>query len=304
LNDYDEVLVYGTDPTYPDSDGDSYNDGYEVSRGTDPLDPLDHPAGYPVVVTMNTSDSAELPSDAKWYIDSQSSTQYSSGQEVMVLPGDYTIHFAVNSNTPYIQPADIPIHITDSLVNNYSATYNAAGWLTYIPTYYDDYGDESYLKWKTNQVGDGWHNAGSTIKYPVGTYTISCESCTDHINPSTITANVSKEYCTPENNRRLYYKRVTIYVDSDYGNDTGNKGGLFSPYKRIQKGLDTMPSNSETSTFRIIYVSDLNYIINDSVYFPSNKTLTIQSLDTINIDVRGTNNTKPANISLWRITFD
>jgi len=222
----------------------------------------------------------------------------------MVLPGDYTIHFAVNSNTPYIQPADIPIHITDSLVNNYSATYNAAGWLTYIPTYYDDYGDESYLKWKTNQVGDGWHNAGSTIKYPVGTYTISCESCTDHINPSTITANVSKEYCTPENNRRLYYKRVTIYVDSDYGNDTGNKGGLFSPYKRIQKGLDTMPSNSETSTFRIIYVSDLNYIINDSVYFPSNKTLTIQSLDTINIDVRGTNNTKPANISLWRITFD
>jgi hypothetical protein len=39
----DEALVYGTDPGNPDTDGDGWDDGTEVHRGADPLDPDDHP---------------------------------------------------------------------------------------------------------------------------------------------------------------------------------------------------------------------------------------------------------------------
>ena len=37
LNDYQELLVYHTDPTKPDTDGDGMNDGAEVAAGRDPL---------------------------------------------------------------------------------------------------------------------------------------------------------------------------------------------------------------------------------------------------------------------------
>jgi hypothetical protein len=40
----------GTDPTLADTDGDGWDDGFEVSQGTDPTDPLDHPAtGVPTM---------------------------------------------------------------------------------------------------------------------------------------------------------------------------------------------------------------------------------------------------------------
>lgn len=39
LSDYDEIHVYGTDPRNPDTDGDGAEDGWEVRRGSDPLDP-------------------------------------------------------------------------------------------------------------------------------------------------------------------------------------------------------------------------------------------------------------------------
>ncbi len=45
LTDSDEVNVYGTDPYNPDTDGDRYNDGYEVSNNSDPLDPNSYPKG-------------------------------------------------------------------------------------------------------------------------------------------------------------------------------------------------------------------------------------------------------------------
>jgi len=41
LNDYDEVMTHKTNPLKADTDGGSVNDGIEVSRGTDPLDPND-----------------------------------------------------------------------------------------------------------------------------------------------------------------------------------------------------------------------------------------------------------------------
>ena len=39
LYDADEIDVYGTDPSNPDTDGDGVDDGQEVYDGTDPLDP-------------------------------------------------------------------------------------------------------------------------------------------------------------------------------------------------------------------------------------------------------------------------
>ena len=39
LTTVEEVDIYLTDPTMPDSDGDGYDDGEEVNRGSDPLDP-------------------------------------------------------------------------------------------------------------------------------------------------------------------------------------------------------------------------------------------------------------------------
>lgn len=36
LNDYDEVAIYKTDPLNPDSDGDGFSDGYEVTHGFNP----------------------------------------------------------------------------------------------------------------------------------------------------------------------------------------------------------------------------------------------------------------------------
>jgi hypothetical protein len=39
LSDYDELYVWLTNPTNPDSDGDTYTDGGEVAAGYDPLGP-------------------------------------------------------------------------------------------------------------------------------------------------------------------------------------------------------------------------------------------------------------------------
>ena len=39
-----EVHVYGTDPTNPDTDGDGWKDGLEVQNGTDPNNFLSFPA--------------------------------------------------------------------------------------------------------------------------------------------------------------------------------------------------------------------------------------------------------------------
>lgn len=39
LNDYLEVMTYGTDPNNPDTDGDTFNDGTEVNKGYNPNGP-------------------------------------------------------------------------------------------------------------------------------------------------------------------------------------------------------------------------------------------------------------------------
>ena len=44
LNNYQELVVYRTDPNVSDSDGDCFNDGFEVSAGSDPRGRQDTPA--------------------------------------------------------------------------------------------------------------------------------------------------------------------------------------------------------------------------------------------------------------------
>lgn len=47
-----EEYIYNTDPWNPDSDGDSYGDGYEVEKGTDPTDPNDHPVRVWLIILI------------------------------------------------------------------------------------------------------------------------------------------------------------------------------------------------------------------------------------------------------------
>ena len=56
LTNYEEFLVYGTDPNDADSDRDGFSDGLEVSKGSDPADPGSIPATEaPLRIPMNLS---------------------------------------------------------------------------------------------------------------------------------------------------------------------------------------------------------------------------------------------------------
>jgi WD40 repeat protein len=44
LSNYEELVIHGTRPDLPDTDGDNFLDGYEVHTGKSPTDPLDKPA--------------------------------------------------------------------------------------------------------------------------------------------------------------------------------------------------------------------------------------------------------------------
>ncbi|MDG2487270.1 MAG: lectin-like protein, partial [Roseibacillus sp.] len=53
LTNYDEIVVYETDPSNPDSDADGFNDGIEVDADTLPGDAASFPSGRLVNVTFN-----------------------------------------------------------------------------------------------------------------------------------------------------------------------------------------------------------------------------------------------------------
>jgi hypothetical protein len=55
--DFDELVnvdeyLYNTDPYNPDTDGDHFNDGVEVQKGTDPTDPDDHPVRIWLIILI------------------------------------------------------------------------------------------------------------------------------------------------------------------------------------------------------------------------------------------------------------
>ncbi|MEO1824367.1 MAG: hypothetical protein ABGZ31_01570, partial [Roseibacillus sp.] len=53
LTNYDEIVIYETDPSNPDSDADGFNDGVEVDADTLPGDAASFPSGRLVNVTFN-----------------------------------------------------------------------------------------------------------------------------------------------------------------------------------------------------------------------------------------------------------
>jgi|Deesub1362A_J573_1020465.scaffolds.fasta_scaffold06643_1 hypothetical protein len=63
LNDGDEVNIYGTNPTKADTDGDGAGDGTEILLGYDPLDPASSPY-IRVSNDMNVSDQPDIAYDS------------------------------------------------------------------------------------------------------------------------------------------------------------------------------------------------------------------------------------------------
>jgi hypothetical protein len=51
LSNYDEVVTYGTDPAKPDTDGDGFDDGFEVKFGYSPVSPASTPDGVATILT-------------------------------------------------------------------------------------------------------------------------------------------------------------------------------------------------------------------------------------------------------------
>jgi len=65
LSDTDEIKLYTTDPLNPDSDGDGYTDGEEISGGTDPLDPDSIPLPHSLIFEVG-----QINIDHNWvYVD-------------------------------------------------------------------------------------------------------------------------------------------------------------------------------------------------------------------------------------------
>lgn len=48
-----EEYTYNTNPWNPDSDGDGFDDGFEVTKGTDPTDPKDHPVRIWLIILIS-----------------------------------------------------------------------------------------------------------------------------------------------------------------------------------------------------------------------------------------------------------
>jgi hypothetical protein len=51
LSDYDEIKVYGTSPRVKDTDGDSFDDGFEVSTGFSPTSAASTPDTFSSILT-------------------------------------------------------------------------------------------------------------------------------------------------------------------------------------------------------------------------------------------------------------
>ncbi|MHA1304800.1 MAG: hypothetical protein ACTSPI_13970, partial [Candidatus Heimdallarchaeaceae archaeon] len=53
LYDDDELNIYDTDPNDSDTDDDAFSDGFEIEKGTDPLEPLSYPKLYSTIFSDN-----------------------------------------------------------------------------------------------------------------------------------------------------------------------------------------------------------------------------------------------------------
>jgi hypothetical protein len=220
---------------------------------------------YPLTVNMTTSDSMTLPSDAKWYLDNQDSTLYDSGQAVMVQAGNHTIHFVINIGTPYM-PSNMSITVTSSSTNNYSAIYNACGYLTVRGKYANGCG-YSYGNWSVND-GLGQRNGAGQQKVLTGTgYTITFNSAgSQYTTPNPISNVTVTKGSTATYDRD--YILTEINVDGQSGNDTTNTGTPTCPVKTIKKAFEMIPANGGT-----IFVCCPSVFYEYSITFPTDRTI-------------------------------
>jgi len=236
---------------------------------------------FNLTVNLTTDDEAALPSNAKWYLGSDS-TQRNSGETVVLDAGNYNI--TIKCTTPasgdhYIKPNDKTININGLSEKTETMTYKAAGYIIYVCYYYDAYGDyidsNDKVGWKVS--GEGSYHNGQR-KYAKGTYTVQFKSVAEHATPTNTQITVTKGSSNSPYDKQ--YQRTTFYVDIDYGSDS-DKGGSFNPYLTIQKGFNMVPSGGW------IYVKSNYSTIYEGITFPSsNRDCYIQS-QSGNITVRG-----------------
>lgn len=222
---------------------------------------------YPFIMTMDTSDSAALPTDAKWNITggSVNMTDLSSGDVAMVPAGSYTISFECNNSTPYIPPDDENKTVSSSTVNYYTATYQACGWITVLghcPAGLG-FGGSDYGRWRI--VGETTWRFWSVVKMPAGSQTIEFESLTDLEKPGNKTYTITKGQAYTKHD---YYRLLNVYVDRFFGSDSNN-GTVFQPFETMQHALVKIGSGGN------IWLENAEYY--ESLSFPTDRTIYLRN---------------------------
>jgi len=142
LVDIDELLVYGTSPAIPDTDGDGVDDGTEVAYNTDPLDPNDFilPGDIDVDGQVNLADylllmqfltGQKTPSAGEQNAaDMNRNGQLDAGDAVVLLRKMLGLAWNSLSDSPFMQTV---LAVWDNLIQDAEATVTQ-GKLYYVHT--------------------------------------------------------------------------------------------------------------------------------------------------------------------------
>ena len=216
-----------TDPLNPDTDGDGFWDGEEVTAGTDALDPLSfpikviaslpifqpgndaylgHPCGQPVILYLNQPLPSTATITSPWVIDVNGEEPVPVAGTTTILPGRQAIAFAPtgNSFTPWAEDQESPP------VYEIDFTTATTGLTHLMP----------FDKYFTTTTADGSLDCGPwiSITSPASDFidtacdTILTAKWSEALNPATIipaNASLVPDGGTP----------VAISVEFDYGKD-------------------------------------------------------------------------------------
>ena len=241
-----------------------------------------------------TDDQAALPTDAKWYLDSQSGTLFGSGQTVMVSSGGHVINFVINSSTPYIAPSPMAKTITSSSANQYAATYIAAGFITVYGNCPAGlgYGGNNFGRWRV--VGETEWGYWGEVKIPTGSKTIEFDALNDLEKPANKTYSITKNIPYTKNE---YYRLLNIYVDRINGSNSNN-GTEYQPFQTIQWAL------SKIGSYGTIWLKNSEYY--ESLSFPTDRTIYLKNNSGSQwVDIHNTHyQNVPGNINRIGVRFE
>ena len=131
LSNWDEVSSHQTDPLNPDTDGDGFMDGDEVTAGTNPLDPaafplevvasmpnfqpgsdayFGHSCSQPVILYLNQPLAATTSFTSSWLNDLNGEFPVPAAGTTTILPGRQAIAFAPTGNSfvPWAEDQEAP----------------------------------------------------------------------------------------------------------------------------------------------------------------------------------------------------